>query len=222
MIGHIHSDHPGCCNERPGECARHIIQNFSENSAVFCNFGAGQICMGADFWEEDLVKTRLFQLNLSEIKSFFSNKSPSPTLSDILDWFRSREISVVITLDKFGSIASYKDGRDGVVIAWPREFAGFLDPTGAGDAFFSGLVHDLYKTPDFTFADFYNAIETATVWATYACGHFGGSSNCPDSRTIENFKEEFFHRGKNNQILTLKEADLILRVFDRMTEGRPL
>ncbi len=217
MIGHIHSDHPRCCAVRPGESARHIIDTFWRDNAVFCNFGAGQTCMGADYWDEHLKKVKLFQLNLREIKSFFSTGSSVPCLADILDWFKRRNITLVVTLDKFGSIASYKDGRDGVIVSWPREFPGFLDPTGAGDAFFAGLVHELRRAPDFSFSEFYNAIETATVWATYACGHFGGSSNCPAPETLEEFKSERYFNERDSQLLTIKEADLILRVFDRMT-----
>ncbi len=216
MIGHIHSDHPRCCSRKPGECARHIIDNLADDCPVFCNFGSGQICLGAEYWDEALGKVALFQLNLGEVKRFFSKESSNLSLPEIFEWFRRRQVTLVITLDKFGSIASYKDGRNGVIVSWPREIPGFLDPTGAGDAFFSGLVHSLHRTPEFEFSDFYGAIETATVWAAYACRHFGGSSNCPDTETLRKFKNEFYNHEKNSQIITIKEADLILRVFDRM------
>jgi hypothetical protein len=73
----------------------------------------------------------VFQLNLHEMRRFFSQRNARVSLFDIVQWFRERRITAVITLDKFGAIGTYKDGRDGIILAWPFEIQGFVDSTGA-------------------------------------------------------------------------------------------
>jgi sugar/nucleoside kinase (ribokinase family) len=215
MIGHILADNPENNNpEEPGACTRLLIRTFQDDSLIFANFGYSQICLGADFWEKDLQKVSVFQLNLKEMKTFFNQKDVTICLEDMLHWLRKRQITAIITIDRYGAIGTYKDGSDGVILAWPKEISGIVDTTGAGDAFGAGLMSKLYGKPKFTCDDFCDAIEAARIWAAYACTHFGASAFCPDSLTLQKFQKNF--SSDPIEILTGREARRMLKVFDKM------
>lgn len=217
VIGHIYADSPDLNPSHPGECTRHIIQSFCDKSLVFANFGNSQIRMGVDFWENDLKALSVCQLNLDEMKKLFAQKNPRISLADIVQWLKERHITAVITLDKFGAIGTYKDGRDGVILAWPFELEGFVDPTGAGDAFGAGLVSNLSQKANFSFTDFLNAIGEARIWAAYACMSLGGASNCPDKSALQKFRKKILEQEPDPvEVQQMKHIDRILQLLDRL------
>jgi sugar/nucleoside kinase (ribokinase family) len=216
MVGHIYADSPTVNPSHPGECTRYIIRSFSHHSCVFGNLGNSQICTGVDSWEHDLKRLSVFQLNLHEMRRFFSQRNARVSLFDIVQWFRERRITAVITLDKFGAIGTYKDGRDGIILAWPFEIQGFVDSTGAGDAFGAGLISQLYQKADFSFTDFFNAIGEARVWAAYACTTLGGATNCPDRRTLEEFYDKTLAQQPDPvEVQQMRHVDRVLRILDK-------
>jgi len=215
-VGHILADNPALNPSHPGECSRYIIQSFCDRCFVFANFGNSQIRMGAEFWEEDLKKLSVFQLNLAEMREFFARNTSTKPLVNIIKWLQERNITAVITLDKFGAVGTYKDGRDGVVLAWPFEFEGIVDSTGAGDAFGAGLVSKLYQKADFSFTEFFTAIGEARVWAAYACTALGGATNCPNRRQLKEFRKELLAAQPDPvEVERLGHAERILRILDR-------
>jgi sugar/nucleoside kinase (ribokinase family) len=218
MIGHIYADSPDLNRSDPGECTRYIIQTFRDECFVFANFGDSQIRMGAGSWENDLKGVSVFQLNLYEMRRLFAQKNAKISLLNIIEWMKNRCITAIITLDKFGAIGTYKD-REDVILAWPFELEDMVDSTGAGDAFGAGLVSQLYQKPDFSFGNFYDAIEEARIWAAYACRTLGGATNCPDIRALEDFHKGI-SKGQSDPVekLNMKQADQILRILDKAYE----
>ncbi|HPA15161.1 MAG TPA: carbohydrate kinase family protein [Desulfobacterales bacterium] len=203
MIGHIYSD---ALSSEPGKVTKTIIGNYWKKSLLFANFGASQLQHGKNFWKEDLRCIDLFQLNLEEMKRFFNNGAGKTPLLEIVDWLRENSITAVITLDKFGAIGTYKNGSDGLILASPIRIGKVVDPTGAGDAFGSGMVSYLSGKKNFTFQDFFDSMQAAMVWASYACGTFGGSSECPGKRALN----EFIQRRK-------KQLHKFVEVKDRIS-----
>jgi sugar/nucleoside kinase (ribokinase family) len=184
MIGHIYGD--GLSSE-PGHATRTVISNYCKRSLLFANFGVSQLHHGKNFWKEDLRCLDLFQLNLEEIKQFFNNRGIKIPLFEVVDWFRENSITAVITLNRCGAIGTYKNGSDGLIVARPIRMGKMVDPTGAGDAFGSGMVSFLCKKKQFTFQDFFDSIQAGMVWASFACRTFGGSSQCPSKHTLNEF-----------------------------------
>lgn len=196
MIGHIHSDSAEL-NKNPGECTKFIVEEFKDETLIFANFGNSQINQGMKFWIDTLPDIDIFQLNLEEAKRFFSNDGEENSLVEIVDIIRNQNITAVITLDKFGAIGIHKDRKESIILAWPLiEVRDIVDSTGAGDAFGAGLVSHLCGKHNFNFFEFQQAIETARTWSGLACKDVGGSGNCPDRRTIEEYKEEIARAGK--------------------------
>ena len=215
IIGHIQSDHSDQRGTIPGESTKHVIDSFYNKSLIFANFGYSQISLGAGFWEEYLKKISIFQLNLSELKAFFNKMKVKMCLSEIIEWFRDRCITCVITLDKLGAIGTFKDGKDGVVFSRPYKVKGFVDSTGAGDAFGAGLVSKINHKVDFTFSDFHDSIAEASCWAAYACTKIGGAWNCPDRESLMEFRRNMEKDNYNHlEVLSIKKANRVLKGFD--------
>jgi sugar/nucleoside kinase (ribokinase family) len=218
MIGHINSDSPDVNPSKPGECTKYIIQKFYNKCFIIGNFGNSQLSMGADFWEDDIKHLSVFQLNLNEARRFFSQKKDKMSIINIIEWFKERDITVVITLDRFGAIGNYRNGEDGVIFAWPHEIADFTDSTGAGDAFGAGLVSILCHKKDFSLTDFLRAISEAMLWASYACTTLGGASSCPDRRTLEAFRKNISVQDPPSlEIHKMESARRILQLLDKVT-----
>lgn len=171
-------------------------------SIISFNPGSSQIQRGIRYWEADLMKTSLLQLNMSEAKQIFSVDGLSTTLVDMIHWFQERAISVVITLDRFGAVGSYKAGDEGLIFAWPIELSPteMVDPTGAGDAFAAGVVSEICAHPNFGFTDFLAAITTGRYWSAYACTTLGGAADCPDRQIISKFRADIAQRKTHNRI----------------------
>ena len=184
MIGHITLD---ADTHRPGRITKMVINSFSDNFLVFANFGNCQLKHGIDFWQEDLKHIDLLQLNFDEIREMFRQEGGFKSLSEIVAWLQDHSITAVITLNRFGAIGTYKNGRDGIILAWPLEIGKIVDPTGAGDAFASGMVKSLRGRKNFTFQNFVSAITEGRLWASYACTTIGACSSCPTRKALDDY-----------------------------------
>lgn len=196
VIGHIHSDSESINPKTPGECTILLIDKFKSKSLVYTNFGKSQINLRFEFWKDHLSKIDIFQLNLSEAKLFFSQNSLVEIVSIIRETQKEiQNMSVVITLDRFGAIGVHKELPDSIIISWPMlEVKDVVDPTGAGDAFAAGMVSHLCANWDpkkgISSNNFQCAIEKARLWAAHACSTYGGSGKCPDQETLEKYQEK--------------------------------
>lgn len=184
MIGHVTLDANA---DRPGLITRMAIDSFRDNFLMFANFGNSQLQHGIGFWQADLKHIDLLQLNVEEIKKMFRQADQFKSLHEIITWLQTHSITAIITLSKFGAIGTFKNGKEGLVLAWPLDMGGIVDPTGAGDAFASGMVAGLQGQKEFTFQDFLAAIAQGRLWATYACTSIGACSNCPDKKTLDEY-----------------------------------
>jgi len=209
MIGHITVDNDP---EKPGRISKEIIDEFWKKYLVFVNFGNSQLTYGVEFWKDDLCRTDLFQLNLEEIRRLFNRGSRNYTLSKILKWLRKRSVTAVITLNQFGAIGTYKDGKEGIVLAWPLKIEKIVDPTGAGDAFASGMVSVLDGKKDFSFEEFLSAMMEGRLWASYACTTLGASSGCPDRKKLAAYQKQV--SGSSNRLIEVARAGFAEQIMD--------
>lgn len=214
IIGHIQSDSGEYSLCQPGECTRYIIDAYHHNSLIYTNFGNSQIRLGIKFWEKELQHTDIFQLNIEEAVYLFSENNVRKSLAEIVQLLKHMEITAVITLGRFGAIGIHKDNKDVIILAWPiTDAENIVDTTGAGDAFAAGMLSHLYDKPDFTFQEFYSAIELSGTWSAYACATLGASGQCPDKQTLEDFMArmpansrrpaEIHHKTHAEQIMAL-------------------
>ena len=216
MIGHILSDAPHVNPDDPGRLTKHVLQEFGGKARIFANLGSSQIASGSRFWADHINAADVFQFSLGEIRDFFADDSDVCSLRDILTWFRERGVTIVITLDRLGAIASFKDGADGLVFAWPFDLEHVVDTTGAGDAFGAGLMSGLLKVTEPHFGDFLEAIKDARVWAAYACGSHGGASETPDLDTLRRFETSLSGRQLESvQTKSPTESELLLKLLDK-------
>ncbi len=139
------------------------------------------------------------------------------SLSKIIKWLSENSITTVITLNRFGAIGNYKDGSDGIVIAWPLDVGKVVDPTGAGDAFASGMISTLKGKKHFSFNEFISAIEVGRSWASYACTSLGASTNCPDKKTIDIYmrKKSGYSRNRLIEVTKKSYAEQIVALIDK-------
>lgn len=193
FIGHLHSDGPGDNEDVTGQCTKHLVDRYRNKTLIYTNFGSSQIRLGVKYWESYLRHVDIVQLNLSEAKEFFAQSNLDHSLSEIIKWFGSKGISAVITLDRFGAIGAHKDNTNTIILARPViDIKDVVDTTGAGDAFAAGMLADLHAKPSDSIHEFLSAIETARLWAAYACTTIGASGKCPDARILNNYKTDIF------------------------------
>ena len=210
MIGHIYGD-----DKKGGEITKTIIDKFSQlkESIIFANFGASQISLGVKQWKKYLRKITVLQLSLSEVRDFFREEKNVSSLIEIIKWFKKRNITIVITMDKFGAVATYKN-KKAIILAWPFELGEKLvDTTGSGDAFGSGITSVLYSQETKS-DDFFAAVEEARKWAAFACTTLGGAEHCPNKDKLDSFVssvKEF----ASIAVQEVEHVDLILRILDR-------
>jgi sugar/nucleoside kinase (ribokinase family) len=139
------------------------------------------------------------------------------SLVDMIKWFRQRGVTAVVTLDKFGAVATYKGDDEDMIIAWPFDIENIVDTTGAGDAFGAGLVSRLVGKPDFQWGDLFEAVRKARIWAAYACTTPGGCANCPDANALTRFETTLRNQARIAPVqpVSFEAALPILRLFDR-------
>lgn len=216
MIGHIYADLNEEDESQNGKCTKLVIQAFKDKSLLYANIGTSQIKLGAKYWEKELSLLSVLQLNCTEVKSFFlSMNLEDNSLLSILNWFKEKAITVVITLDKFGAIGSYKGGKHGVILAWPLNID-VVDSTGAGDAFASGMVSRLIGNRKFSFAEFHASIEIGRTWAAFACKSIGAASYIPKNEELESFHDEIYQESYVPvEVRPWKEAERFIDIFDR-------
>jgi sugar/nucleoside kinase (ribokinase family) len=212
MIGHITLD---ADTHRPGLITKMAIDSFHDKFLIFANFGNSQLQHGIGFWQEEIEHIDLLQLNVEEIKKMFRQADQLKSLYEIITWLQHHSITSVITLSKFGAIGTYKNGKDGIVLAWPLDIGDIVDPTGAGDAFAAGMVASLQGQKRFTFQNFLSAIAQGRLWASYACTTIGACSSCPDKKTLDDYCRnnaclsdrhlEITESGNSEQIINLIE-----------------
>jgi len=221
MIGHIYADNRKFNPKGQGATTRMLIRRFKD-ALVFANFGESQYDLGWSFWKNRLHNVRLFQLSMSEARRFFcagdSRRSSPPPLREIIRQFDRQKICAIITLDKYGAIATRPDRPDHIYIAWPHAIPKLVDPTGAGDAFGAGLVASFYTGSH----DFEQALQVARSWAAYACTTVGGANECPSPEELKEFQEMLDKWRKKNdfhdfqvEIIGIESADRLLHVLDK-------
>ncbi len=200
---------------------KEVIRTHSGKCIITFNPGSSQIQHGIRYWEKELRTTTILQLNMSEAKQIFSIDGLSTSLVDMINWFKERAISVIITLDRFGAVGSHKAGKDGIIFAWPIELleSEMVDPTGAGDAFAAGVISEICMRPNFEFQDFFAAINTGRYWSAYACTTLGGAGNCPNASTISKFREKFERESLNPiEVISQKNAERELKLINKAFE----
>lgn len=223
MIGHVQADKFGKGSSR-GNVTRYLLKEFGDNCKVFANFGKSQYQLGNSFWKTEVKKVTLFQLSLSEAKEFFEadgitlGRSENPvvrSLDKIISWFSQEGITAVITLDKFGAIATVKTKPELIYFAWPFEIRDFVDSTGAGDAFLSGLVSELFQEATITDDNFLRAIEKARICAAYACREEGAANNCPTQNQLDKYRETLREFWYTQRVKLETEGQLVLKLLDK-------
>jgi hypothetical protein len=228
MIGHVYADRPGVCTAQGGSITKRLIHEFRDRALLYANFGESQYCLGPSFWEEDLRALTVFQLSVQEAHQFFGRCGQGPgeearggvprTLADMLRWFQEREITAVLTLDRFGALATFR-GTEGVLFAPAFELDDFEDSTGAGDAFGAGLIYSLCQAGGAPTVDrFFAAIKAARLWSAHACTTRGAASQCPSQAQLAAFEGQLRSRGQDPDQIDCRDLaawDGILRILDR-------
>jgi len=196
MIGHIFADSGEYENIDKGECTISLLTRYKSRSTICTNFGYSQLKHGSKFWEQHLPCIDIFQLNIMEAKLFFSDDDTVLNLVDMMNWFTDRNINAVITLDKFGAVATHSDISKCAIIGWPIiDRNEVVDATGAGDAFASAILSIISSAPrnrqnKLVKIDeelFRKAIKEGRIWSAEACMHFGASTMLPNKSDIIEF-----------------------------------
>jgi sugar/nucleoside kinase (ribokinase family) len=213
LIGHVPMD---CQEGREGRVTRQILSMVPDDWFTMFNPGHRQYQLGVHFWEEALRKVDLIQLNLSEIKTFFDESGLPSALPRMIDYLGERSLSVVITLNKFGAIGMYRGDTDRMIITPPMPVIDLVDPTGAGDAFASGIVASLGGDKSFSFDALLSAIQTGRLWASYACTTLGASDGCPTRDQLHGFNRKI-KQGENAQrVIDRSEAQKYFEMLEQM------
>ncbi|MGF1493309.1 MAG: PfkB family carbohydrate kinase [Microcoleaceae cyanobacterium] len=217
MIGDIHADSPDVNPTQAGACTRYMLETFSRTTSIVANPGKSQIALGETFWQQQLKSLGILQLNLAEIRMLLSAFLTRDRLIDIINWLNQQLITAVITLDRLGAVATYKDGKDGVILASSVELGeDVIDTTGAGDAFAAALASQLQ--PGFFFDDLLEAMTQARTWAAYACRYLGGSANCPTQKQLMDFEQNIANQEQNFLSVEVIEPTIIepiLQIIDK-------
>jgi sugar/nucleoside kinase (ribokinase family) len=133
-------------------------------------------------------------------------------------WFQERAITAVITLDRFGAVAT-SCGHSGVWLAPAFDLDLFQDATGAGDAFGAGLVYTLCQAGGaITPQGFQTAIAEARAWSAYACTTRGAASECPNRTELDRFKRALRAKDQEPDLVqcrALQDWDSIFRILDK-------
>ncbi|NPA59540.1 MAG: carbohydrate kinase family protein [Epsilonproteobacteria bacterium] len=216
VIGHIHNDRVEINRDKNDLTTTYVIDFFSDkNTLIYANLGSTQLDYGFDFWIEYLKKIDILQLNIHELSSFIKD-GKKLSLYELINKIRELNISAVITLDQFGALGILKGHEEFLFVARAiTNLSDFVDSTGAGDAFCSGMVSSLGGKKDFSIKEFKKAMGVGRSWASYACKSFGGANECPNKSVIEDFHEKNI---KENEVMIYKNENIrdILALLDSM------
>nr|VFK46564.1 MAG: Sugar or nucleoside kinase, ribokinase family [Candidatus Kentron sp. SD] len=214
LVGHVPRG-----NESPESIAEvldYLLGKYRNRTLIYAVLGSSQLQLGWKFWETRIKDDiDIFQLNLSEAKRFFSDGDRPATVEIVLDHLREMNVSTVLTMDKFGAIATFSRSND-IFVVWPLiDSSDVYDSTGAGDAFAAGMISVLAGVgKGFSGHDFETALAEGAKWAGAACRTAGGSGYAPGkelSTFIENNTE-----CKRNNVETRKYDNTreLLRLVD--------
>ncbi len=211
IIGHLRT-----ANESEGNLTKMIINHYKDKCPIFVNFGQSQLQKRLEYWLDVIPYIFSMQFNIGEVRQFFQTEFPKGRLTDIVDYIRENCITAVITIDRYGAVANYRDGKEGVIFAWPLidDEEDVKDPTGAGDAFVSGMVSEVQGKNKLTFQEYYSAIEIGRLWAAYACTTLGGSAKSPDRSELNRFLNLRTSNYKAVEIMDRARAEHILRLIN--------
>lgn len=210
MIGHIYGE-----DKRGGEVTKTLIDQIRRRRGIkiFSNFGLSQIRLGVKHWSNYLKKIDYFQMSLDEAREFFGKQPKTGTLQSIIQWFKNQNLTAIITMDRFGGVATFRE-HDAIVLAWPFELQRKLaDSTGAGDAFASGLMSVIIGDK-YCEDDIYTPIFEARRWSAYACTTVGGSASCPNREQLARFVTDVAEFD-SIRVSSIDEVQLILRLLDK-------
>jgi len=230
MIGHIHSDNLAQygSNDFDSLITTKVINTYCNKSLIYLNLGQSQLEHGFNAWKDILKKVHILQLNLDEIKQFFQVNKELLSLHEIKNMIDTNlpDTHVIITLDRMGALViPSKNKRDHNIYA-PELPLGtdYIDKTGAGDAFASGMVYHLMKNSMRVSEGNFTSISTqdleggakyARSWATYACTTLGGVNGCPAFNDIKQFHKEHSKRDSAPKIQEATDPiiDLIEKAY---------
>lgn len=210
MIGHVQSDSDS------GEATKSVVERYRNRSLIYAVFGNSQLKHGWEFWDKSgvLKEIDVFQLNLQEAQHFLAKKGKRKSLKEILNQFRERKLTAVLTMRRFGALGTFK-GSDQLFVAYPLiEGDEVLDTTGAGDAFAAGMVSHLCDNRKFSESDFRDAMKTGQIWASCACKSPGGIGSEPHEE-LDKFKSEHPHCEESTiEIRSTSSAEDLIRILD--------
>ena len=197
IIGHIHNDRKEINDDDSKLTTKFIIDYYRDKDVlIYANFGASQLEYGFSFWSKYIKDIDILQLNIEEFKTFLG-EDKSCSLEILINKIRDIGINAIITLDKFGAIGVLKSQDNAIFFARPiSKIDGFIDSTGAGDAFCAGMVSYLGGKKEIKKDEFMVSMEYARTWATYACKSYGGANSCPNKDEIESYHTKLIQDSK--------------------------
>ncbi len=206
MIGHVPRGRE--TPEKTVEVLDYLIDRYRNRTLIYSVMGSSQLRLGWRFWEKHIRENMsVFQLNLSEAKSFFSADGKPCTTEAAIDHLKKMGVSAIITMDRFGAIATHSHSED-IYIAWPLvNAADVIDSTGAGDAFAAGAVSVLSEVGrGYSTHDFEHALAEGSRWAGAACTTLGGAGRSP-GKELAAFVDKN-PRSRSNNIETRRHCSL--------------
>lgn len=217
IIGHLRCDNNKGENDPDIQLTETLVNQYVGKAPIIVNFGSTQLSKGYLYWKDRIADDVIYQFNLEEAKTFFTDSiGDNPSLVDIIHFFSEKNITGVVTLDRFGAVANFRDGENGVLLAWPLlDISQITDPTGAGDAFAAGMMAQLKGIKEISFGDFFSAVKNGRDWAAYACTTYGGSGDCPNKTEINKFLETYDFKGpKGIEFIKKESAIQIINLID--------
>ncbi len=137
--------------------------------------------------------------------------------------FSHFDTTLIITLDKLGALCVFKeeDERHIVYVPYINLDKKYVDKTGAGDAFASGIVYYMLKEfhgeniREMRRAAWEDALEVGRAWVAYACKKLGGASHCPTETELLKFKKEI--KRARNKIVEMNDiyVDLVDKAYGK-------
>lgn len=165
------------------------IKESNPDAFIYANFGKSQYSCPFDTWDTSLRNVDCFQFSLNEAKDFViageSRVTSRPPLDEVLAWFHSKRLNVIITLGRGGAVSVFGEHSSEVCLTWSRNLRrDIVDPTGAGDAFGAGFVACVNRfiragrPPLEDKDDRLLALGTGSVFGALACHGYGGVGGC--------------------------------------------
>jgi len=208
FIGHIHSDF-----QNNGSLTKEIINFFYEKHIpIYANFGLSQIIQGFDALKNILLKIDFLQLNIFELKNFFS-KQKIRNLAHALDLLREY-CTIIITCGELGALVQVKKSP---IISYVRAYDiskdEIIDTVGAGDAFGAGLLSYLIQKIPKTEKIPMVALNRANICAAHSCTMDFPSNIFPDLNELNNFANNHISPSKIENF-NIRDCNQILDIID--------